>query len=101
MGLHIENDQLEADLHALAAREGKGLTETLQKLVSEELRRAPPSHNSSPIPEAEVQRRLAASKKIMEEFAALPILDPRSAKEILDEINDDVLLDLDRRVRGQ
>jgi hypothetical protein len=100
MGLHIENDQLEADLHALAAREGKGLTETLQKLVSEELRRTPPAPPARSS-ESEIQRRVAELERIQREFAALPILDPRSAKEILDDINDDVFIDLERRGRAK
>lgn len=86
MGLHIENDQLEADLHALAAREGKGLTETLQKLVSEELGRVPPPTPQKPFSEAEIQRRLADIKKIQAEFKVLRGGDTRTSKELMDEL---------------
>lgn len=43
------------------------------------------------VPETEVQRRLAAIRRIQEEIAKAPVLDSRSTAEITDELDEDIL----------
>lgn len=40
---------------------------------------------------AERKRFMAAIKRIQAEFAAAPVLDPRSPAEIMDEMDEDIL----------
>lgn len=76
MGLSIKNDETEQLVRELARRKGVGVTSAINLAVRNELAITPPLKKD---PAA----ILAAVRKIQERVAKLPILDSRSADEIL------------------
>lgn len=76
MGLSIKNDETEQLVRELARRKGVGVTTAIRLAVRNELAKTPPLKKD---PAA----ILAAVRKIQDYVAKLPILDDRSADEIL------------------
>lgn len=77
MALNIKNPETERLVRELARRRREGVTEMLTKLVSRELereRRKPPRETE------EFHRRI---QEIVDSVKQLPVLDDRSADEIL------------------
>ena len=72
MGLTITDETLAQMIRDLAARKGVTPDEALREAVEKEAEW-----------EAEVVRRRAAIRRIQDDLAALPVLDPRSPDEII------------------
>jgi antitoxin VapB len=72
----------------LAAAHGVSLEEAIKQAIEQCAREAgviePRQRDTSP--EA-IARRKAAIQQIVDEIAAMPILDPRSPREIMDDLN--------------
>jgi antitoxin VapB len=77
MGLSIKNDEVERLIRQLADRRGVSMTEALRQAVASEIARDEAARA------AEVQARLARIMAIVDEMQRLPVLDNRSADEIL------------------
>jgi len=76
VGLSIKNEETERLVRELARREDIGVTTAVHRAVADRLSRlAPPKRDPEAI--------LAAIRKIQADVAKLPILDHRSADEIL------------------
>lgn len=85
MALNIKDRRTDELAREVAALSDMGITEALRETLElrvVELRKAR---------EAEVQRRLAATMRIVNELKAAPVLDPRSTREIQNELNKDIL----------
>jgi hypothetical protein len=80
MALNIKNEEVVALVRQLAARRGTDMTEAIRTAVEHELE----------ADEEVVQQRLRAIRKIQDRVAAMPRRDPRSSKEIRDEINEEI-----------
>jgi antitoxin VapB len=78
MGLSIKNDETERLVRELARRKGVGMTTAIRLAVSHELENTPPLPKKKD-PEA----IMAAVRKIQADIAKLPMLDDRTADEIL------------------
>ena len=76
MALSIKNPEADDLARELAARTGTGLTEAVLLALREQLRRTPRTQ------EADLATELLA---IGARCSALPVLDPRTAEEILDD----------------
>ena len=76
MGLSIKNDETEQLVRELARRKGIGVTSAIDLAVRNELAITPPLKKDP-------ATLLEAVRKIQERVAKLPILDDRSADEIL------------------
>jgi antitoxin VapB len=77
MGLSIKNAEVETLIRQLADQRGISMTEALRQAVTHEIAR------DAEAKAAEVQAKIARIMAIARETAALPVLDPRSADEIL------------------
>jgi antitoxin VapB len=77
MGLSIKNDETERLVRELARRKGVGVTTAIRLAVSNELASTPPLKKRDP------EAIMAAIRGIQERVKKLPILDDRSADEIL------------------
>lgn len=75
MGMHINNPEVERKVRSLAETLGTTLTEAIDISVSKELRRSLPP-KSDP-------RLMQDLGKILDRIDRLPVLDTRSADEIL------------------
>ena len=75
MGMHINNPEVERKVRSLAEALGTTLTEAIDISVSKELRRSLPP-KSDP-------RLMQDLGKILDRIDRLPVLDTRSADEIL------------------
>lgn len=76
MALSIKDSETEALARELAARTGESLTEATKQALKDRLRRLPSS-------EEDKARLLADMEAIRHRIGKLPILDHRSADEIL------------------
>lgn len=72
MGLTITDERLAQMIRDLAERKGVTVDEALREAVDRQAEW-----------EAEVVRRIEATRRIQADVATLPILDPRSADELL------------------
>ena len=77
MGLSIKNTQVERMIRDLAARRSVTMTEALRQAVAHEIERDEEARA------AEVEAKMAELMAITRELAALPVLDSRSADEII------------------
>jgi hypothetical protein len=68
--VQIRNPEIARAIRELAAKKGQPITEAVGDLVKTELRRL------ANCKEAEVQRRISAVRRLVEEFNALPIVGP-------------------------
>jgi hypothetical protein len=80
VALNIKNEEVVALVKKLAARRGTDMTEAIKRAVMRELAA------DERVDEREYARRIQAIRKIQEEFAKLPVLDPRPVQEIIDEM---------------
>jgi len=76
MGVSIKNEETEQLIRELARRKGVGVTTAVRLAVRNELAKTPPLKKSP-------EKIIAAVRKIQGLAAKLPILDDRSADEIL------------------
>lgn len=79
--------ETEALARRLAAAEGVGVDDAIRRALEEKARGGAAARKSRPTPE-EIARRKSAMDGIAAEIAAMPILDPRSPQEIMDELNE-------------
>jgi antitoxin VapB len=77
MGLSIKNEEVERLIRQLADRRGVSMTEALRQAVASEIARDESARK------AEVEARLARIMAIVTEMQTLPVLDNRTADEIL------------------
>jgi hypothetical protein len=68
--IQIRKPRVTGAIRELAARRGVGITDAVADAVDDALRRL------DRLDEAEVQRRLAEVRRIVEEFNALPVVGP-------------------------
>lgn len=73
-------EQLTAELAALT---GEGAEEALLHALEERVSRLKEERRPGPPSPEEVQRRMAVIRRAQEMIAKLPVLDPRSADEII------------------
>lgn len=85
MALNIKDRRTDELAREVAALSDKGITEALRETL--ELRVV----DLRAAREAEIQRRVAATMRIVNELKAAPVLDPRSTREIQNELNQDIL----------
>lgn len=85
MALNIKDRRTDELAREVAALSDKSITEALRETL--ELRVV----ELRTVREAEVQRRLAATTKIVNELKAMPVLDPRSTWEICEDLDEDIL----------
>ncbi len=85
MALNIKDRRTDELAREVAALSGKGITEALRETL--ELRVV----DLRAAREAEIQRRVAATMRIVNELKTAPVLDPRSTREIQNELNQDIL----------
>jgi len=83
VGLNIKNAEAEAEIRGLASDMGVGLTEAVITAVREA--RAKRAAEKAAADDAWMKGVM----KILAEFDALPVLDPRSGQEIIDEMYDE------------
>lgn len=76
MGLSIKNEETEQLIRELARRKGVGVTTAIRMAVRNELAKTPRLKKGS-------EAIMAAVVKIQAQVAKLPVLDHRSADEIL------------------
>jgi hypothetical protein len=79
--VQIRNPEIARAIRELAAKKGQPITEAVGDLVIAELRRL------EAMKEAEVQRKLAAVKRLVDEFNALPVIGPLLTDEDLYDEN--------------
>jgi antitoxin VapB len=86
MGLNIKSAKVEADIRALAAATGEGLTEAVEKAVGERLERI--KRSAKPETPEDI---LAKLRPLQEALAARRINpdDKRTARELIDELYDE------------
>jgi antitoxin VapB len=72
MGLTITDEGLAQMIRDLAERKGVTVDEAVRHAVAREVER-----------EAEVARKIALTRRLQAEIAAMPVLDPRSPDELL------------------
>jgi antitoxin VapB len=77
VGLSIKNEEVERLIRQLADRRGVSMTEALRQAVASEIARDEATRK------AEVEARLARIMAIVAEMQTLPVLDNRTADEIL------------------
>jgi antitoxin VapB len=77
MGINIKNLDVEAQLRELAALTGEGLTEAVEKSVTERLQRLKAARQ---LVDANADSEL---DRLVAEINALPVLDSRDADQIL------------------
>lgn len=77
MGLSIKNAEVETLIRQLADQRGISLTEALRQAVAHEIAR------DAEAKEAALQAKIARVMAIVAELQKLPVLDNRSADEIL------------------
>lgn len=77
MAFHVRDRRTDAAVRQLAARRGKSITETIRDAVEAELKRD----------SRELEDVLESIRPIQEKFKALPVIDPRSEKEISDDLS--------------
>jgi antitoxin VapB len=80
MAINIKDAAAERAVRDLAAMTGKSLTDAIRS-AAEAMIEAKQAERA-----AEIERRRAASEKLLEEIHALPVLDPRPWREIRDEL---------------
>jgi len=84
-------DEIEALARQLAQSKGTSVEEAIGRAVEESARAAgvliPASRKGWRSPE-EIASRIAGMKRIAAEITALPLLDPRSPAEIMDDLNE-------------
>lgn len=85
MALNIKDRRTDELAREVAALSDKGITEALRETL--ELRVV----DLRAAREAEIQRRVAATMRIVNELKTAPVLDPRSTREIQNELNQDIL----------
>lgn len=85
MALNIKDRRTDELAREVAALSGKGITEALRETLELRLVELEKARD------AEFDRRMAAIRHIQAEFAAVPVLDARTAAEITDELDEDVL----------
>lgn len=79
MTLSIRDPDVDRMARELAADSGESITAVIKRALSD-LRAKRPST---------AEQRLARAQKILDRLDALPVVDPRSSKEILDELYDE------------
>lgn len=84
MALNIKDRRTDELAREVAALSDKSITEALRETL--ELRVVELKTER----EARIQRRIAASMKIIEDLKAAPVLDHRSTWEISDELDEDI-----------
>ncbi len=77
MALSIKDPEADRIARELAHETGESITEAVLQSLKERLERKKRQRKT------EIERRIAAAKEIMKRAAALPVLDDRSADEIL------------------
>lgn len=85
MALNIKNPRVDRLARRAAELRDSTVTEAVEAALERDVIELEKAR------EAQVKRRLALTRTIQAEIAALPILDARSAKEITDDLWDDVL----------
>lgn len=85
MALNIKDRRTDELAREVAALSDKGITEALRETL--ELRVVELRN----LRDAEIQRRIAATTRIVEELKTAPVLDSRSTWEICDELDEDIL----------
>lgn len=75
MALCIKDPETDRLARALAAATGESITEAIRRALEERLKRETRASAEYPV--------LAAAKRVQERLARLPILDHRSAEELL------------------
>ena len=85
MALNIKDRRTDELAREVAALSDMGITEALRETL--ELRVV----DLRAAREAEIQRRVAATMRIVNELKTAPVLDPRSTREIQNELNKDIL----------
>lgn len=81
--------ETEALAERLAAEQGVSVEAAIRRALESRARMAsysPKEHKRGPSPEVMAARR-ASIDRIVAEIAAMPILDPRSPREIMDDLN--------------
>lgn len=83
-------DEIEELAERLAARQGISVSDAVRRAVEESARAAgvatPGGLGRDQSPQA-VAARKARTDRIVDEIAAMPLLDPRSPREIMDDLN--------------
>ena len=85
MALNIKDRRTDELAREAAALSGTTITEALREALERRV---------TELKLEQAQRKaglMAYIAEVQAEFAAAPVLDPRSPKEIMDELNDDVL----------
>lgn len=77
MAFHVRDPETDAAVRRLAALRGKGITETIREAVEAELKR-----------EQEQLSPLERVRDLQDKYRTLPVVDPRSSKEISDDWSD-------------
>lgn len=78
MTLNIRDPEVHRLARDVAAATGETLTEAVKQALRERLM------NLRTVSAAERERRLAVIEEVVRRFQALPVVDPRTADEILD-----------------
>ncbi len=79
MAFHVRDPETDAAVRRLAALRGKGITETIREAVEAELKRE----------SRKLEDVLERIRPIQEKYRDMPVVDPRSDKEIADELWDE------------
>ena len=80
MTLSIRDPETDQMAREAAQRTGKSITMVVKEALADSLARAPAST---------AEEKMRAMNQYLAELDALPILDPRSAKEIMDDFYDE------------
>ena len=83
MGISIKNDEVECAAHELAALTGQSVTAAIGEALDEALARRRDGTRMSG------DEKIARIREIQADVAKIPVLDPRSIREIRDEISDE------------
>jgi antitoxin VapB len=79
--------ETEALAKRLAAAQGLSIEETVKQALEEMARAVPELQRRRDNSPAAIAKRQANIERIVAEIAAMPVLDPRSPQEIMDDLN--------------
>jgi antitoxin VapB len=79
--------ETEALAKRLAAAQGLSIEETVKQALEEKTRAVPELQRRRDNSPAAIAKRQANIDRIVAEIAAMPVLDPRSPQEIMDDLN--------------
>lgn len=82
MAINIKDPAAEKAVRELAAMTGASITEAI-RVAAEAMIEAKKAERA-----AEIERRRAANRQLLEEIRRLPVLDPRPWREIRDDVLD-------------